>query len=225
MKNTLILLGILSFSYVFSQESKLVDKYNNPVSFDNTLKISDLKKIYKSKNYSEKSLQTIANSYNKFRKDSKLDCPSDNFDSKSGSVYLIEYIPGELVGWFHETSCHSGDTENLFLIKGSNIKVVTSEIKDKKFLEKVSEYTTPKCNLNNNISNTKVYPYGEFEKKLKDGNYIFNIDMKCGMSENFDDSKIYTIKYKTKDFQTFTPIKVKENSNDENSKTDWIIIK
>ena len=46
MKNTLILLGILSFSYVFSQESKLVDKYNNPVSFDNTLKISDLKKIY-----------------------------------------------------------------------------------------------------------------------------------------------------------------------------------
>ena len=155
MKNTLILLGILSFSYVFSQESKLVDKYNNPVSFDNTLKISDLKKIYKSKNYSEKSLQTIANSYNKFRKDSKLDCPSDNFDSKSGSVYLIEYIPGELVGWFHETSCHSGDTENLFLIKGSNIKVVTSEIKDKKFLEKVSKYTTPKCNLNNNISNTK----------------------------------------------------------------------
>ena len=195
MKKTFLISAIFVGGILFAQNS------------DAKITVKEVQKEFKFKKYSPKILTDFVDSISEIEQ----------------KPNVTEFVPGEIIGWNNDRSTYT--SEYIYLIKGNKLNPISTIPENESFFKKINKYAPKGKEFDIYKWSTKVYE-GKIEKKLADGNYMINIGLTLFEKGKNDDSNNgigeYEVEYKTKDFKTFIPLKLREKDK-KNAK--WITIK
>ena len=195
MKKTFLISAILMGGILFAQNSKA------------KITVNEVQKEFKYKKYSPEILKKFVNEIGEVEQ----------------KPNVTEFVPGEIIGWNNDRSTYS--VEEIFLIKNGKLNPISTIPENESFFKKINKYAPKGKEFDIYKWSTRVYE-GKIEKKLADGNYLINIGLTLfekGKIEDFNNGiGEYEVEYKTKDFKTFIPLKLREKDK-KNAK--WTTIK
>ncbi|AZB32098.1 hypothetical protein [Chryseobacterium balustinum] len=128
--------------------------------------------------------------------------PYPSNEAREGSAF--ESVPGEILTYATETGTAGGRSFNSFIIKGNNIDPISPYPTDTKFDKKLSKYVE---------SGWRFEPrsgYGIEKNEL--GEYIISTSIYT--NEDYNTAPSMSIEYKTKDFKSFTPLRIAKNDSE-----------
>ena len=183
-----------AFAFLFFIALWLVSHAQNN---SETYTLQELKVRFKHENYNEKILLDFQKTMVDLRKKPELH----------------EDIPGEIISWFTlngKFSWHS-----TYILQKDNVKKVETVPKEDSFLKVLNRYVPEKSKFSYGYD---LWSFAFVSEKLPDNYYLIKATVKSFNSHPEipnDDILSYHIEYKTKDFETFQLVKLKDIHTDK----------
>jgi len=168
------------FSNLYAQQSS------------NSYSMDYLKRKFKHPNYTEKVLVEF----------------QETLKNLKVKTELNEDIPGEVISW--TTMTEEFSIQKMYLIQNNKLKEVEALPKDDSFLKKLNSYVPEKSKFSYS-SDLWSFPY--VYKKMNDNFYLIKVTVKSFNSYPEipnDDILIFNLEYKTKDFNAFRLVRLKD---------------